>query len=183
MSLYNVFVKRILLTITLLFSFQFAFAGSGTTVIQGNPATINWNVVGGTGACDGATDYPPNADGVRTWWQTNHSSIGNHTFPAINAPAGVYTFTCTDGVASDSATLTVTSSVPTIASFTSFTFAPVSVAVGGASTLTWDTQDATSVGISCTSGPAPAQTAWNGSGLPTTPSRPDRLDRGWWWRF
>jgi len=117
MSLHNVFVKRILLIITLSFSFQFAFAGSGTSVIQGNPATINWNIVGGTDSCNGTTDYPNIADGVQTWWQTNHASTASHTFPAINAPAGTYTFTCTDGVLSDSATLTVTSGTPPTGSF------------------------------------------------------------------
>ncbi|MFA5132152.1 MAG: CARDB domain-containing protein [Candidatus Paceibacterota bacterium] len=107
------FIKFLLLSALGISTLQWSFAGAPKTVAQGSPATINWNVVGGSGTCNPDTNYIQTTpdDGVLTAWlnQGQKSGTNSQTFPSILG-AGSYTFSCTDRTApyaSDSVTLNV----------------------------------------------------------------------------
>lgn len=150
--------KKLLLILSLLGS-QVAFAGSPMTVTRGDPITINWNVLGGSGTCKSDTNYPytnPTDDTIRTFWgNATQNTLGSQSFTHVRAGAGVYTFSCVDPLppnASDTILLTVIGcsgatpswddpsgtcvpgpSSPTIGSFTATTPVPYNTP----STLTW----------------------------------------------
>ena len=108
-------VFLLILVVTLISNSIPAFAGNMITVKRGHPLpapVINWNVVGGSLTCSGTTNYPitaPTSDFVKSYWETGapHNSLGSKQWDAVYAPAGLYTFTCTDAPISDTATLIV----------------------------------------------------------------------------
>ena len=89
---------------------QTVFAGNSATVTRGDPMpNISWSV-GGAPSCTTSTGYPNLADGIRGQWRSFAPSTGSGTFSFsgnVYAPAGPYTFTCTAGAVSDTATLNV----------------------------------------------------------------------------
>lgn len=101
---------KILLLIGLSFtSLETLYAGNTVSVIrgpQGSRITLNWNVVGGSAQCIGATNYPITADSINSGWTTGplHAGTGNTdsiagwgtNFLAAPKAAPGYQFTCTD---------------------------------------------------------------------------------------
>lgn len=118
---------KIVLSLSLLLLSHDAFAlGPPTVVTAGNQVPgatkIYWSVIGGSGTCKGAADYPSAAkvlDNVKSIWTTGvKGSTGEMSLDKVYADPGNvvggyrdYVFTCTDtdptSGASDSATLRV----------------------------------------------------------------------------
>lgn len=114
------------------------FASYPTTVANGSPSTLYWNVLGA-----GTVTLSIN-QGVGTITGSSGTKVVNPTATTT------YTLTATNGAGSATASTTVTASgggggsAPTI---TSFTATPSSISSGNSSTLAWNTSGATSLSI------------------------------------
>jgi len=110
-----------------------SFSASPAAIIAGASTTLSWTTANATSI-----------------------TITPGTFASVSASGSValsptvtttYTLTATSTTGSDTATVTVTVSQPSLPSISSFTASPVSITLGGISTLSWVTSGATTLNI------------------------------------
>ena len=97
----------LLLVISIFVSFNSAYAAGTTTIIRGDPVTINWNVVGAPNCATafGTLLYPNNSPSetvFNDWTALSPSNSGSYPFPKVwGNPAQAfpqsYSFVCTHG--------------------------------------------------------------------------------------
>ncbi len=130
-------------TVSILPAPTISFSANPTSVTAGGRSTLTWSSQNSTGCT---------ASGA---WAGNKAASGSEQSPVINATS-TFNLTCTGagGSAGQSVTVTVNASPPPPAPTISLSANPTSVTAGGRSTLTWNSQNATT----CT-----ASGAWTGT--------------------